>query len=187
MGQPEAKAAGFNTSLTVARALAGDERWRRFVAALPPDDAALVEHPPLAMSWLPLERVIRIHNAIFRDLFDGDPAKAFELGRRQFQSDLSTLYRMFIRVASPKYVIERAARIYETYVRNAGTMRVTDERATSVALVVEGHPSREPLFYEYLRGSIVATLEMTRVKAPSVRILEVGFDSGRWVYQLTWS
>ena len=94
--RPEGKAAGFNSSVAVARELVGDARWRAFVADLPPEDAELIEHPPLAPSWVPLDRMLRIQAAMWRELFGNAEDKVFELGESLYNT-CDTCHRKYQR------------------------------------------------------------------------------------------
>src|SRR5262245_8885647 len=123
----EAKAAGLNSGIAITREMAGAERFDRFVQSLPPELANYVSKPPLATAWLPLDHLIDFHSRAWRELFREDLNAAFEVGRRQFIHDLSTLYKVFIRLGSPGFVSRRAAAVWTTYVRNCGRMAVTRE------------------------------------------------------------
>lgn len=187
MRRPQTKAAGFNSSITTVRGMVTKEEFERFVAGLPPVSAALIQAPPLAMSWIPMEQTIEVHGRIFSDLFRGDPERMFEFGRRQFLADMNTMYKAFIRVASPRFVAGRAASIYETYTRDAGTMKVARDEERLIDLLVEGHPFPTTGNWAYLRGTVHAVIELTGVKDVKVKIAEGGGGSARCLYRITWS
>jgi hypothetical protein len=174
MAEAESKAAGLISWLKVARQNSGADEWARFLAALPPESRALVERPPLPVTWLPAATTTAIIDKASEMLFGGDVDKQIEVARQQLRNDLSTIYRVFIKVASPKYVASRAAAIYGTYFRNNGTMRVIAETDNSVDIVVEGVRLPSPSQYANFRGSILGALELTRVKNPRVVIVSGG-------------
>jgi hypothetical protein len=184
---PHAKAAGFNSSLETVRQMVGAERFARFVATLPQEARELVEKPPLPVAWIPIEKIIPVHQGVWNELFGGDRKLVFEMGRRQLHADMSTIYRVFIRLLAPRFVLDRTARIWGTYTRGAGTLRLVRDEERSVDLLLEGHPAKDPLFYEYLRGSMFGIIELTRVGEPSVEIVEGGTGDGRCRYRIGWA
>jgi hypothetical protein len=184
--EPESKASGLLSWTKVVRASVDGASWSRFVAALPAESRALFERPPLAVTWLPVRLTLPIWQIAAEVLFHGDLEKMTEIGRRQIREDLSTIYRVFIRILSPRYVAERAASLYGTYFRNNGTMAVLDETDHSLDVQVDGVPQPTPAFYASLRGSIIGTIEMTGVHDVRVALVEGGGTTSRARFRATW-
>ena len=115
---PEAKAAGFVTVTTVLREMLGAEKFARVVAKLPPQTAQLVKTPPLPVEWLPCERYSELVSTALRHAFSGDEESVIDMGRRALFHDLKTLYRLFVRLRSPAWAIERGSKLWLTYNRN---------------------------------------------------------------------
>ena len=169
MPTPQRKAAGLNSTVAVVRQMVTKEEFDRFVASLPPHCSALIMYSPLAISWLPMSDSVDLHQHIFTDLFNNSLERMFELGRRQFLSDMNTIYRIFMRIASPSFVATRAASIYELYSRDAATMRIVREEPRAIEIAIEEHPFPEASNWAFLRGTIQGVIEATGVKNVKVK------------------
>jgi hypothetical protein len=186
MATPQVKAAGFNSFIATLRGMVTGPAFDELVTVLPRACAALILEPPLAMSWIPLEHIEPAYPLVFERLFDRDPVKMFELGRAQLRADMSGIYRMFLRVATPAFVAARASEIYAVYARDCGTMRPVMEQPGRIEILLEGRPFPSPAFYYYLRGSVFGAIELTGVKQLSVTIVEGGANSSRCQLRITW-
>lgn len=135
-------------------------RFAELVAALPARTAALVAHPPLPVVWVPSEDVALLIDHAARVLFAGDSAPFFLFGRRNVSASLSTLYRVFLKLASPHYVLERTAQIYAQYARNNGTLTIARQDRTSAEIAWRGTGFGSPAIWAYRRGGIAGALEV---------------------------
>ena len=163
------------------------DAYDTFVAGLPPRTRALILQPPLAVSWISLEDSVPVYTLAFERLFDRDPGKMFELGRAQLRADMTGIYRMFLRIASPRIVGARSADIYRLYTRKCGTLTVVVDQAARLDVLVEGRPFGSAAFYHYLRGSVFGVFELTGVKRLNVTLVDGGGDLPRCLFRVTWS
>ncbi len=182
----ETKAAGFNSTVTTLRKMVSPDRFEAFVARLPPDTASLVHKPPIATSWLPFPRIVPLYEGAHRDLFGGSDEQVFDLGRRQMRDDLNTLYRIFMRVASPQFVVERATQIWGTYLRDAGHIAVTRNEDRLIEVLADGYPAMSPTMWHYVRGMIHGTVELTGVPSLKTVIIEGGGRGTVCKLRVTW-
>jgi hypothetical protein len=184
--EPESKGSGLLSWVKVVHDRVDAARWQRFVTALPPESRALIERPPLPVTWLPLRFVQPIWQSATDLLFDGDLEKVAEVGRLQIRADLSTIYRVFIRVASPRYVAQRATALYGTYFRANGLMSVVAEGEHRTDVRVAGVALPTPAFYASLRGSVAGAIELTGVHDVRAEIVEGGGASPNALFTVTW-
>ena len=187
MQTPKVKAAGFNSLVATLRRMVPGPAFDEFVAGLPRPCAALILEPPLALSWILLEHAAPVYGLMFERLFDQDPAKMFELGRTQIRADMTGIYRMFFRVASPAFVAARTSEIYEVYARGCGTLRTVVEQPGRIEVLLEGLPFPSTSLYHYIRGTVFGATELTGVKQLRVIIAEGGGNSTRCLFRITWA
>jgi hypothetical protein len=180
----ELKAAGFNSTVDVTRDLVGAAVFDRFVDQLPPELADYIKRPRLATAWIPFADFIRISELMGNQLFGGDLERAFEVGRRQFKADLSTVYKVFVRLGSVSFIAKRCALIYGTYTRNAGTMKVLAEQDHQLDVEISGHPFARPSLWQYLRGTVHGAAEASGAKSVKTTIVEA--QGQRCVIRLAW-
>lgn len=187
MSAPEIKAAGLNSLVTVLRTMVSGDAFDAFVAELPPACAALIRQPPLALSWISLEHAAPLFPLSFERLFDRDPAKMFELGRLQLRADMTGIYRIFLRIASPRIIGARTGEIYRMYTRECGTLRTVVDEPGHLELLVQDRSFASPALYHYLRGCVFGVFELTGVKRLVVTQIEGGGDSSRCQFRVTWA
>ncbi len=109
-----------------------------------------------------------------------------DIGREQMREDLGGIYKMFVRLASPQYVANRAAAIYTTYTRNAGAMSKTNEGDHFVDIRLEGVPRPTTVYYALRRGNSLGALEATGVKDARCEIIAGGGSDSFALYRGTW-
>lgn len=185
MSTPAAKAAGLNTLVRVVRARVSPERFERAIRELPADVRRLVEEPPLPMEWIDFERSSTLDDALCAAL-GNDLAAITEAAAEASREDLGTIYRAFMKLASPKYVAGRAAAIYATYTRASGAMKVVAEGPLHVEIALEGAPRPTPNFYALRRGNILGAVRATGVVGASCEIVRGGGRTSSVVYRASW-
>src|SRR5437867_1321187 len=92
---------------TFAEARFGADAWTRMIAALPPEDQPAAR-AIVAVGWYDLGLQTRILHAFDRVLAGGDRAVLVEFGRYDAERDLTGPQRLFLRLANPAYVLEKA-------------------------------------------------------------------------------
>ena len=181
--EPEVKGSALSSWVRELRRSTSAHDWERIVAALPADTAHLVRAPPLPVEWISYEHsfvlVRTAHDLVYRD----ERAMA-EISRRIVHNDLHTIYRVFIRFASPEFVIERAARLWQTYWRNNGTVEVERLGGRVARVVYHDVAHATPLFWVVQGGTLRGVAEATGVKAVTVRVVEGRATRG--VLEVSW-
>lgn len=182
---PELKAAGLNSFCAMLARQVPPRAFEAWVNALPPATADLVLRPRYAQEWVPLELMHPLYVSALEDLFHDDTAPMFEAGRQQLRNDLTGIYRVFLRVASPAFVAERAAAIYGVYARGCGTLSVADRGEHFLDVKLEQRPFPSEGFFHSLRGCIHGALELTGVSDLRVEIVAAPATHTR-LYRATW-
>jgi uncharacterized protein (TIGR02265 family) len=185
-GQPEAKGAGFNTVAAVIRTMLGPKGFETVTRALPPSTAALMKQPPLPMQWLPCGHFGELISTALRHGFNGDEQQLVEVGRKSLVHDLNTLYRMFVKLLSPRYVIDRGAKLWLTYNRNNGTLRAVQTGDHSCDVFYEGVACVYPGFWAYQRGCLTAAMEATGYRKATITLVRGAGTTGDAQFTLAW-
>jgi uncharacterized protein (TIGR02265 family) len=183
---PEAKGAGFNTVAAVIRTMLGPKQFESVTRALPPATAALVKQPPLPMQWLSCDRFGDLISISLRHGFNGDEQQLVEVGRKSLVHDLNTLYRMFVKLLSPRYVIDRGAKLWLTYNRNNGTLRAVQTGDHSCDVFYERVACVYPGFWAYQRGCLMAAMEATGYRKATITLVRGGGSGGDAQFTLVW-
>jgi len=184
---PEAKASGFNSTVKALEAMLPASAFERVIQALPPETAELIAHRPLPLEWLPVQRYADLIATALREGFGGDEEKIVDVGRRTLRADLKTIYRMFIKLLSVQYVIERGAKLWLTYNRNNGMVHAEHVGPRSCEVHYEGVRGIYPGHWAYHRGGILGILDATGYRHVAARVLKGGRDDHHMVLLASWS
>jgi hypothetical protein len=184
----ELKGTGFASATAALREVAGEISFARMVATLPPATQALVYKPPLPMTWVEAIRFAELLQAAGRELLGGDERRAQAAARLAMGNDLRGVYKIFIRLLSPTYVISRGAKMWETYARNNGTMRSVPigERGAEVHYDGIAPELSFPMYWAWQRGVLQAVGEATGIKNVRVETVSGGGHLGQCVLRATW-
>ncbi len=183
--EAEAKGNGFISAIRALERMLGP-RLSEVVAALPSETAALISRPPLSVAWIPMRHVRSVMRAAHEVGFAGDLAKMKELGRQSVAHDLSGVYAVFIRIASPKFVTERAAKLFANYSRNAGRLSVKEAGSNYVLLEYQDVFEGAPFYWAYQQGGVIAALDATGVKGAATEIVSGGGNTNNAIVRASW-
>ena len=130
-----------------------------WIAAMPEKSRSIYENPILVSNWYPIKEAlldpIRATGKLF---FDGDEKKAaFELGKHSAFRGLTGIYKIFIRVASPSYVLSRSSTIFQTYYNNINTS-YEELSNNSAKIILTSFKENESLVFDRIIGWIYQTL-----------------------------
>jgi hypothetical protein len=186
--RPVAKAAGFNSVVAVLRdGLLGADAFATVVGKLPPATAAAIKTPPLPVQWIPCERYADLVSMALMHGFRGDEERLVEMGRRAFLHDLKTLYRMFIKLMSPGFVIGRASKLWLTYNRNNGLLTARQVSEHRCEVTYENIVAVYPGFWSYQRGCLLAAVQATGYDKAVVGVSRAGTVKGNALFTIDWS
>ncbi|MDB4965274.1 MAG: hypothetical protein JWN44_963 [Myxococcales bacterium] len=183
----EAKGAGFRSVTAVLREMLGPDAFAMVAARLSPATMALIKVPPLPVQWIACQCYAELIPTALQHGFAGDEARLVEMGRRAFLHDLKTLYRLFIKLMSPHWVIARASSLWLTYNRNNGALRARPLGDLGCEVAYEKVRMVYPGFWSYQRGCLLAAVQATGFPKATVVLTRGGGDSGDALFQVDWS
>jgi hypothetical protein len=185
---PTAKGAGFNSIVAILRdELLSAEEFAGFVRKLPPETAEAIQTPPLPMEWIPCARYGDLLSGLLKHAFRGDEERVVELGRRAFLYDLKTLYRVFIKLMSPGYVIDRASRIWLTYNRDNGALSARKVGETRCEVHYDKIRAIYPGFWAHQRGCLLAAVQATGYPRVTAVVSRPDDGQGNAIITVDWA
>jgi hypothetical protein len=179
------KAAGMNNLVRTVRSRAPSAAFERARSAASVAVQQLIDEPPLPVTWVPLELGHAVEDVLCQALGD-DLSAVTEAAAQSSQDDFGTIYRAFLKLASPRLVAGRIPNIYRTYTRDAGRMWVSGESEKSVDITLEGYPLPTARFYALRRGNLLGGVQATGVKNPRCEIVSGGGRAPSCVYRASW-
>jgi hypothetical protein len=123
--EPQTKGIGFRNFVTCLGRLKGPGAVAAMLAALPADLAGQLRDELLfSGNWYPLAWYRELHRAAQQATGAG-PELARAIGYESVKADLSGIYKIFILVVSPQFLLARAPRLFGNYY-DTGTMTVLE-------------------------------------------------------------
>jgi hypothetical protein len=163
----------------------GAEAWGALVASLPsPAREALAEI--VAMGWYDASLQPAVYRAMQARLGRGEPAVLRDLARFAADEDLHGIYRMFLRFASPGYVLEKGMAYWSRF-QSTGEWTVHRASPTRAGAVLRGFSTADAAVCHYLAAYMARMMELAGARGVRVEHVrcrargeaECAFD-GEW-------
>jgi hypothetical protein len=109
------KGSAFHVRIAWLRLAQGGAVVDRIQAEVGDDVARLIEQGAARADWYPLAWFIELNQAIDRVVGRGDLTMVKELGRHAAEAQLTTIYRLFIKLGTITWILARAARLWNLH------------------------------------------------------------------------
>jgi hypothetical protein len=146
---------------------AGLEQW---LAALSPDARQLYANPFMINHWYDCSTFITQPTLTFCDLFySGSTRGAYEMGRFSADFALKGIYKLFVRMGSPKFILEKGTSILPTYYRPSKIAVPVIEKGRAVVRITL-FPEMHAVIEQRIAGWIDRALEISGGKNVQVEV-----------------
>jgi hypothetical protein len=137
-------------------------RYLEWLQSMPQSSRVIFEQPIYATSWYNLIDSVIIPTQKVGDLFfDGNHTEsALALGRYSSEIALKGIYKIFVRVSSPHFVLSRASSIFSAYYKPSDIKVIESKDKRCVLQLSQFHIS-EKLIMHRIAGWVEKTLEIT--------------------------
>jgi hypothetical protein len=159
------KGSALRSSIAFLTERLGEQGFEKVVASLPEGERALFEAPVLQSNWYEFSLLLHLMDGAAPLLpHGGKRSLAWDLGRFSAEHGLTTLYKVFFRVADPGFIIRKASQVFSNYY-DSGRMELVSLQGKESVLRVTGFDQPCTLFCDRVQGWMERTLEMTGAKA----------------------
>ena len=139
----------------------GEPGRATWLEALPEGARAIHANPVMPSVWYPAETaLIQPTEGVCRTFFSGDPRGAWECGRFSAEEGLKGVYKIFLAVGTPGFIIKKAGAILPQLLRPA-EIRVADQGPKSVTLHITRLPGAHALLDARIAGWMERALEIS--------------------------
>jgi len=128
---------------------AGEQELSKIIKGLSDSSRAVLESPILFSEWYPLDAYAEFLEADVRETANGDREALAQRSEKVVEAHLRGVYRIFIKLGTPRFVISRISGVHETYFRG---VKINPE--------FEGHTARIKYFGFQTRHSIMEPIIM---------------------------
>ena len=143
----------------------GEDKWIEVVNSLPEESREHIKDGMVFTSnWYPLQVYIDVNDEICKRWGDGTHRIIFEMAREGAQENLKTTYRIFMKIASPGYIVKKAARLF-TQFYDEGELKLVKNEENHFVFHLENFENF-PIIFERIAGYMEGVLLVTRAKNP---------------------
>lgn len=153
------KGSALATRVTWLRLNHGQDGVDRLCAQVSPGLAGAVRDGIAVARWYPFEQFVELVDTIERLFGKGDGTLVHELGRYGADASLTTIYRLFYRVGTVRWVMARAARLWHLHY-DAGRLEVR-EGPEHIELAIEDFPTPDCTHCRSVRGWAERSVELS--------------------------
>lgn len=175
MGEPAYKGIGFRNFVSCLRQLRGDAAVAATLAAVDPElGRQLREELLFSGNWYPLAWFRELHRAA-QQVTGAGPELARQIGYGTVKNDLAGVYRIFVLVASPQFLIGRAPRLFANYFDH-GRLTVLESDALTAHARWTGCAGFDANVWSDVLGGCVAALEAAGAREVRLDVTRGGRD-----------
>ncbi len=145
--------------------------YKKWLDTLPENSNKIMMGGVFANNWYSMkDAAIEPTKNIAKLFYSNDIKKAAHIsGRYSAEVGLKGVYKIFVRIAKPHYIIQRAGRIFTSYY-SPSEMEVVDIRDKGVTLHITKFPEPDVVIENRIAGWMEQALELTSCKNVKVRI-----------------
>ena len=111
----------------------------------------------IATEWYPNRLVVDLYETIVRVHLDGKPERIRELGKMSAQRDLRGVFKIFVVIVSPQYLVSKTASMWNRYFDH-GRVEITDQRRGFCRGRFLGVRSHSVAFWQEILGSCMGAI-----------------------------
>ncbi len=146
------------------------DRYDGWIEALPPDSSRIHRSTIMAFELYNLKDALIVPTEIMCNLFyGGNERGAWESGYFSASFALKTFYKLFFRVGSPQFIIDRASQVFSTYYPE-GLLKVAESSARRCVLQLVKFPEPYWVVEMNIGGWMDGALELMGKKERTVEI-----------------
>ncbi len=166
----EMKGTAVATQMGYVRDNFGEDGYQQWIEALSPEARTIVEGAVLESNWYEGEcAVVELRSKICQVFYKGDPRGSWELGRYSAERALTGIYKVFLRVGSPNWMIDRGNMVFNRFFR-PGLMETVQNEKNLAITQLKDFPESTGLVEMTIAGFIEKGLELSGTKNINVLI-----------------
>ncbi len=122
--------------------------------------AALIAEGPRTSQWYPLALFVELNERIDRVFGAGDGAMVRLLGRQGAEANMTTIYRLFYKIGTVRWVMARAARLWHMHY-DAGRIELIERGPQEIDLHLIGVPEPSCTHCHAVQGWAERSIELS--------------------------
>lgn len=156
---PEVSGRAFVGILRHVKREVGEAELKRVIGGAPDDTQRALAARIAHTVWFPYSAFAGFLSTLDVKLGRGDPNYARSLGTVAGQSDLGTVFRVYVALASTERLIRGCSRVWPAYYRNCGQMDAIAWAPEKTVLRISGFPQMSPVHCRLMEGWMLAAMK----------------------------
>ena len=181
------KGSALATRVTWVRLNHGQAGIERLCEAVSPGLAGAIRDGMVNAAWYPFAEFVELNTRIDELFGKGDGALVKELGRWGAEANMTTIYRLFFKVGTVKWVMARAARLWHLHY-DSGRLVMRELPSGELELAIEDFPSPACAHCRSVQGWAERSIELSGGEDVRTEISSCRLEGGlvcrlraRWV------
>ncbi len=143
-------------TLAAIKERVGEQELSKIVKSLSNSSRVVFESSILFSEWYPLDAFAEFLEADVRETANGDREALAKRSEKVIESHLRGVYRIFVKLGTPRFVISRISGVHETYFRGIKIIPEFEGHAARIKYFgfQERHGIMEPLIMGFFRKAL---------------------------------
>lgn len=164
-------------------------QYNEWLISLPDESRRILNGYVFANNWYPLNSSVILPIKSIATFFYDDDLKtaAWTMGRYSAKIALNGVYKLFVEIGSPKYIIDKGSKVFEAYFRPS-ELNVFQAEKHSIVVQITHFPDMDMALEYNIGGWMEMALEISGCKNLKVDIVKsVAKQDELTEYLITWS
>ncbi len=146
------------------------DSYDEWILALPEASRKYFSDLIFATNWYPMQEGLIIPTKVLGDVvFNGDAETAsFELGKNSAEHSLTGIYKIFIKIAKPEFILKKAGVIFSTYYSDT-KFEVVDSDNRFAKFKIRGFNVEEKLIFYRIEGWISELFNLIKIDSLKIK------------------
>ncbi len=151
-----------------------NDRYNEWLNKLPEESRELMSKPVIATDWYPLTESVTIPTRIIAEMiFDNDEKKAAsEMGKYSADIALKGVYKIFVMISTPSFMLSRASSIFATYYQPSD-IKIVESSGNHATIEIKGFEQKDIITAYRIAGWIERALEFVKRKNIKTEVTNV--------------
>jgi hypothetical protein len=185
-GIPAAKGVNFRSFISALKKLHGDNAAEKTIDALPNElKENLREGMILPSNWYPLEWYVSMYPAAHKVLVL-EPNFPRTIGYTEMRADLSGIYRVFLTVLSPEFLVTKVSTIFNLYF-DTGHFELLEHQKKGAKGQYLGCTGFNWNLWQEIIGSMEGALSCVKATNVQTKVISGGMDNdSTMLFEMSW-
>lgn len=165
----------------------GADAFKNWIDSLPAATKEIFQSQVLSPNWYPLKEAIIDSTKSICDLFyKGKMDGALELGKFSAECSLKGIYKLFVKLGTPEFIVGKAGTIFTTYYQPS-VMEISSKGNKTITVSITKFDEPNSIIEYRIKGWIQRALEISGAKNVDVQITKTMTNNATSTdFKITW-